>query len=293
MNYFTRCLTGLVFLSVISFTASANRIDSLNTDEEVLAFLKSVNPDFNNPKFNSIELRDNNTLRKDLACGGVADSWQLNNWTKADLDGNGTTDLLVMLYWYDYGVYAVLDKNDGKFELHALSKNISDKCEMAKVISLNDKAHLLYYLNKKTDTLVFRHGGFVEAGRISTADEIDSVQFRTGYCFGSCPVFMIRFDKNGNAVYEAKTYNPKQGNFTGTLSNQNLVEIIDLINYAGLRNLNDNYSVSWSDDQTSWLRVKYKDGTVKEIKDYGMQGNFALRLIYSKFLALRTNQAWK
>src|SRR5687767_3159846 len=112
MHAISRFTYLFVFLFVLATTGFANRIDSLQTDHEVLSFLKSLNPDFRNTKLKEIELRDQQTLRKDLACGGVAEAWQLKTWEKTDLDGNGLTDLLVILYWYDYGVYAVLDKAD-------------------------------------------------------------------------------------------------------------------------------------------------------------------------------------
>jgi len=110
---------------------------------------------------------------------------------------------------------------------------------------------------------------------------------------GSCPVFNIAFDKNGNAVYTAETYNPKQGKFSATLKKNNLDEITTLINYLAVTKLLDDYRVSWKDDQTCWLRIKFTDGTVKEIKDYGMRGTFGLRLLYNKFFELRNNQEWK
>lgn len=119
------------------------------------------------------------------------------------------------------------------------------------------------------------------------------MEFRTGYCYGSCPVFSIKIDKDRNAVYEAKTYNPKQGKFSASLEYDKSEAIFDLLNYLDVKKLNDTYSVSWTDDQTCWLRVKFSDGTVKEIRDYGLKGTFGLRLLYSVFLDLRNNQEWK
>ena len=77
------------------------------------------------------------------------------------------------------------------------------------------------------------------------------------------------------------------------LKQRELTEIIDLISYLDVASLNNNYSVSWTDDQTVFLRVKFADGTVKTITDYGLRGTFGLRHLYNKFFALRTNQDWK
>jgi len=294
----------LVFLSQFIF---ANSIDSLKTDEDVVRFLKRVSEDFRSTKLKPIELRSTETLRKDLDCDGLAQSWQINNWEKADFNNDGRTDLLVQLYWYDYGVYVVIDKGDGNFKLLTLSFNIHEKCELAKPFKEGNEPLLLYAQKKYfpnrspkpptsrnvIDTLVYRYGGFVELNRNPASYNIDSVSFRTGYCFGSCPVFTISFDKTGNAIFDAGTYNPKMGKFSGVIKKENVDAIIGLLNYMSIAQLPNEYKVSWTDDQTCWLRVRFSDGTVKEIKDYGMKGTFGLRLIYSMFFDFRSNQDWK
>lgn len=302
-----RFLLLLFVLNLFSFSSWSNRIDSLQTDSDVVAFLQWVNKDFSNEKYKKIEVRDNATLMRDLACGGMAGKWQIKSWEKTDLNGDGRTDLLAILYWYDYGVYAVMDLGDDKFSFLTLSYNVSEKCELAKPITINGQPLLLFYQKKAVyrkpgkgvkradvvDTLLYRHGDFIELNNRPANYQIDSIQFITNHCFGSCPVFTIRIGKNGNAFYDARTYNPKQGSFSATIREQELEEITDLINYLEIKKLQDDYAVSWTDDQTVWLRVRFADGSVKEIKDYGMRGTFGLRLLYKKFFDLRTNQDWK
>jgi hypothetical protein len=304
---FIRQLAAVLFLTVISVSASANRIDSLKTDQDLVDFLQWVNKDFRNTKLKPIELRNDNTLRTDLACDGMAEKWQIKSWEKTDLNGDGRTDLLAILYWYDYGVYAVMDKGDDKFEFLTLSYNNSEKCEFAKPVVVNNQPLLLFYQKKavshtpgkgvkrtdQVDTLVYRNGDFIELNRNPANYGIDSIQFRTTYCMGSCPVFTISAARDGNAMYNAQTYNPKQGNFSGLIQAKNMEEIIDLINFIDIKAKENNYNVSWTDDQTAFIRVRFTDGTVKEIKDYGMKGNFGLRLLYKKFFDLRTNQNWQ
>jgi hypothetical protein len=285
----------------------ANGIDSLKTDDDVLTFLKSINEDFRSAKYKPIELRSTETLRQELDCDGMAEKWQVNNWEKVDFNNDGKMDLLVMLYWYDYGVYVVMDNGDGTYKLLTLSYNIHEKCELAKPMEKDGQQLLLYYQkkhivskNSKTariedavDTLMYKYGGFIELNRKPANYQIDSVSFKTGYCFGSCPVFTIAFDKDGNAVYDASTYNPKQGFFTGTIKKEDLENIIGLINYLNIKKLDNDYKVSWTDDQTCWLTIKFSDGKVKTIQDYGMKGTAGLRLLYNMFFDLRASQEWK
>src|SRR6185369_10681753 len=127
-------MTSFLFMICAMFFATlvfANKIDSLKTDGDVLAFLKTVSEDFRSPKLNPIDLRSTETMRKELSWDGIANKWQVNNWEKADFNGDGKTDLLVILYWYDYGVYAVIDKGNDQYELQTLSYNIYQKCELA------------------------------------------------------------------------------------------------------------------------------------------------------------------
>lgn len=279
----------------VSMDAHANRIDSLQTDADVITFLKSINKDFNSSNF---ELRSTETLRKDLDCNGMAEKWQIQSWDKVDFNNDKLTDLVIMPFWYDYGVYVIMDKGNNKFETLTLTYNINEKCEMVKPFTLKNEQGLLYFLQRsklktRTDTLVYRHGNFVEYNADPASYQIDSISYRTGYCFGSCPVFKISTDSKGNAVFEAGAYNPKMGTFTTTLKPELVRDLIDLVNYVEPLQLNDDYKVSWTDDQTAWLRIRFTDGSVKEIKDYGLKGTFGLRHIYSKFSELRSTQSWK
>lgn len=283
----------LVLLFLFSKHLLANRIDSLKTDNDVVSFLKNIEENFRSDKYEAIQLKTTETIRQDLNCDGIASQWQIKNWEKADFNHDGLTDLVILLYWYDYGVYVVMDNGNNKFKLHTLSYNIYEKCELAKPVTVNGEQLLLFYLKNKIDTLVYKYMGFVELNIHPSNYNIDSVEFRTGYCFGSCPVFKIRIGKDRNATYEAGTYNPKQGKFSATLEYDKSQVIFDLINYLSIKNLNDNYEVSWTDDQTAWLRIRFVDGSVKEIRDYGLKGTFGLRLLYSIFLDLRNTQDWK
>lgn len=44
--------------------------------------------------------------------------------------------------------------------------------------------------------------------------------------------------------------------------------------------MHDNYYASMTDLCTGYLEVHFSDGTVKEIKDYGLQGTNGLSLLY-------------
>jgi hypothetical protein len=286
---------------------SSNRIDSLQTNEDVLGFLKSIDENFRSGKFKPIEVRSADILRRDVNCNGLADEWQINTWEKADFNGDGRTDLLVILYWYNYGVHVVMDRGDGTYRLETLSHNVNKKCEVAKPLRWDDRDVLLVHQEKytfgkdgrpsgiyyETDTLVYQYGGFIELNTKAERAGIDSVLFRAGHCQGSCPVFSIRFDKNGQAALAAGAYNPKQGTFHANLHKKDLENLLGIIGYLSLKKLSDQYRVHWTNDQTVWLTIWYSDGTVKEIEDYGMHGTYGLRRLFNMFFELRRSQEWK
>ena len=120
----------------------------MRSDEDVVVFLKSVNENFNSPKYDKFELRSTETFGREQSCDGVADKWEVKNWEKADFNEDGRTDLLVILYWYNYGVYAVIDKGDGHFSFLSLSFNIYDPCKLAKPLKAGGRQLLLYYGEK-------------------------------------------------------------------------------------------------------------------------------------------------
>jgi hypothetical protein len=111
-------------------------------------------------------------------------------------------------------------------------------------------------------------------------------------CFGTCPVFEIKTDLYGNAQYIAGKYSKKQGTFQCKINKKELTDIVELINYIAIKKLENNYTVNWTDYPTCVIRVKFTDGTVKEINDYGELGTFGLRELYKRFFKLRGNQNW-
>ena len=51
--------------------------------------------------------------------------------------------------------------------------------------------------------------------------------------------------------------------------------------------LKDTYEVDWTDDQNCKLKVKFSDGTKKNISDYGMIGTLILVIFYQFMSELR------
>lgn len=302
----------LLLLFFFSFTvaASANAIDSLKTDNDVLQFVLKVDTNFAYKGSSKISIVPTDTLLKLLTCNDVARRWGVKNWQKVDFNQDGKTDLLVMVKWGSaFYLYAVIDKGTDFFKILGLSEGHGqDDCQMAKPVMINKQQMLLFYskryrvskgkrewiydLKPRTDTLIFRYGDFVEYNPKPDQYQISYFAVETRGCYGECPIYTLRVSADGKATYQADEFNPVKGNFKGSVSVDKLNEIKSLVNYIKIKKLQDNYRVPWTDDATAILKVGFKNGTVKEITDYGMIGTRGLSQLYYLISELRTSEKW-
>jgi hypothetical protein len=157
--------------------------------------------------------------------------------------------------------------------------------------------------NGSTDTLIFRFNDFVEYNTSPDKLNIQKIKFATSGCYGTCPVFELSIDSHANALLNAIEYNSNNsdvfdttnslnGHYTSDINMDDFNNILDIINYIHLPKLKDDYSVNWTDDQTATLEIKYNNGHVKKISDYGEIGTMGLQLLYGKLFSLRFTQKW-
>ena len=299
-----------IYLLLISQNILANKIDSLKTDCEVEAFLQTFNKDSLNIYNQAPKILTTDSLRRRLSCSGIFNKWKIKNWEKADFNNDGKSDIIITAFWYQFQVFVVIDQGNNTFKLIQVSKNIFEDCELAKPLKLGKQTLLLFYQKKheyindnktalkvrdvdQIDTLIYKFNDFVERNKRPANYQINSVLFSTSSCLGNCPVYTLTIDYNRNVIYEAISHNSKQGNFTSVISDSTYQQLILLINYLSIKKLANYYVVDWTDDQTAYLKVKFKDGTVKEIRDYGLIGTWGLNRLYKMFAQIKDTQTWK
>ncbi|WP_419701939.1 DUF6438 domain-containing protein [Mucilaginibacter sp. NFX135] len=302
----------LLFLIFSSFIVSAlaNGIDNLKTDNDVLKFMLKTDTNFSYKGEPQITVVPTDTLFKLLKCNDVARQWSIKSWEKTDFNQDGKTDLLVMLKMsVGFYVYAVIDKGDNTFKMLPMNQgHTGDNCEMAKPIMINKQQLLLFYskmlrmhrdkdeltvdTGPRIDTLILKHGNFVEYNPKPDNYQISYFTIEAKGCYGDCPVYKLQVSADGKATYEAYAYNEVEGNFKGAVSVDKLNRIKSLINYIQIRKLRDDYRVAWTDDVKAILKVGFKNGTVKEITDYGMIGTHGLSQLYNLIDELRTSEKW-
>jgi hypothetical protein len=130
--------------------------------------------------------------------------------------------------------------------------------------------------------------------------KIENIKYQSLGCYGQCPVFDIEINKSQNAIFIAKYFNflgenssEITGVFETTISEITYREITDLLNNIDFTELEDKYSVEWTDDQNSIFEITYDSNKIKRINDYGMAGTDGLKKIHKFMSELRLNQKWK
>lgn len=299
----------IYYLLFASLNIFANKIDELKTDSDVIKFLLPLDKNFTGQYSRPMTMPSVETIVNNSKCDSLAKIWGIKNWDKVDFNHDDKTDLLAIVSWEGrYNNFIVLDNGNNSFKLIWINYSHFDECELINSVKINNSNLLVFHgINyiqsntpryhfdriRRTDTLIYKFDDFIEYNSIKNDRAIDYITFSTGGCFGTCPTFKITVYSTGYAEYIAGTYSKMPGTFKTIIKKPALDQIFGLAGYLDTKKLKENYSVSWTDDATCTLTIKFADGTEKNISDYGERGTFGLRNLYSKFFALTGTVDWK
>ncbi|RYU92725.1 DUF6438 domain-containing protein [Emticicia agri] len=266
----------LTFLTSISF---ANEIDQLQTAADVNQFLgEKVHKIYQ--KYPLIDITDTTQT-------------SFPRFFKIDFDNNGLTDLFINGNY----LLLVLDRSNNKYDIHYFNNGFN-RVSLLGVDFMNQSKKIIIHQSRmsvtKPDTLIFRFGGFIEdkPQQLVKDFKLDTLRLRTYDCYGECPVFHMTIHKNRTVRYNAILFNNQEGMLWGEIPEKEFEELIDLLKYLNIPELNDKYAVNWTDDQPIYTDIIYNN-TKKYIYDYGGIGTFGLRLLYKKMFNWRDTIDWK
>ncbi len=192
-----------------------NYLDSIDNPKQIEKLLVSIDERYKNFKVNDIVKYTKNNCQK------FSDSLGIESYSKADFDNNGLTDLLVVGNYYSSpGILCILDNGKNYYEIQVLTKMTFQDCAFAKVNRQGIAAGIDYYSEQqpekdklfkpgtfKKSSLIYKFGSFVEQNDNVHIHSIEKIEYETTGCYGSCPVFAISIEKNGNVIFEAQRYN--------------------------------------------------------------------------------------
>jgi len=296
----------IVLFSCTKTSHPKNAIDRLNSNKAVDSFVhKQYGDRFKDYFLDTSFFADDSFLLKMLPGA------KPKPWAKADFDGNGLTDILIIQRrgnnWNDgRNIICLMDSGENRVIKKSLSAGILSEPGLAEVKIINNIPMIIFYKlsndapsgitnvmvqNLQTDTLFFMFDDFISYNRHPSAkNNIDSISLETSGCFGACPIFELTVSNNGNATYLALNYNKDSsggsvnGGFKTIINKEDIESLFRILNYTDFSRIRNDYHVSWSDDETATLTIKFANGIIKKITDYGMQGTFNLEKYTRNFL---------
>ncbi|CAN1565000.1 hypothetical protein MCETHM1_02854 [Flavobacteriaceae bacterium] len=301
----------IILTFIFSNIIFGNKIDNLKTTKDVIEFVKTVYPEYGiirdkDFKYGIFDINSTDSIHSQLKCKEIFKIDEITNWQKIDINNDGLTDLIFISHFYGYTQNVIIDKGKNEFKI---IRNIIkfDECEYIKPIKVQDKNELrIRKVNLpfdfdddiekyiKIDTLTYKFDSFIELNdKVIIDNKIKSIEIKTDYCFGTCPVFKLIIDKNGLAEFDGIGFTKFNGKSIKQLDLKCVGEIFDLLNYIEIKKLNDYYEVNYTDASTATLDIFYEDGSIKKIKDYGLSGTYGLSALYSKLTKIGTETEWK
>lgn len=288
----------LIALNFIVATGYANKIDSLQTLEEVQGFVNKLD-------------------------GNVKE--RITSFRKTDMDNDGLTDLVMesvdrLMIVMDRGSIGYkrhyIDPSDyiSKYSLQQIDSAGEQKLLLLKTVTkqryLNDQKHApkvsedtslhrlpsvdyyAYRESRRVDTLVYRFNEFIEYNARPSSHKLKSISLATTTCLGTCPEYNLTINSDRSADYNAGYHTGKSGHFTVVITDTDFNQIMQLTDYINVQSLDVNYAVDVTDHPTAYLKVIFENGQEKSIQDYGMSGTRGLCVLYRFMDALRNSQKW-
>lgn len=90
-----------------------------------------------------------------------------------------------------------------------------------------------------------------------------------GPCFGSCPVYSVMIDANGNVVYQGTMFVAVEGKQTTTISEEQLGALVTAFKDIDFFSLKDSYEAGATDLSTT-TTILTMNGRTKTVFNYGV-----------------------
>jgi hypothetical protein len=248
------------------------------------------------------------TGKYDVIRGEETDLHRTNSFYKADVDGNGLTDLVVD-GWYA-GV--ILDKGN-TYEEHRVDntlffsryifKNMVQVPGNPLMLIYEDRASYRPHEKVSIDTFVFKFGELVEYNEHPGDQHIKKLKLSATGCYGTCPIYDLEVNADGTMWLNAEMYNKPDGNFFGRLNKEQMGDwrvLNEYINYNAIKGAfynsyenKDRSSTIVTEGAEARLTIEYENGSVKTItSEDEMNICMGTRAVYNFLKKIREAGIW-
>lgn len=275
-------------------------IEQLTTDEQVLALVKPFGWEYQ-------ELMLGDSARRAYQpYAHTAFRWPGRAWHKADLDGNGTVDLLVMGRRADIPLlFCVLDSGNNRFRVVRNFYSASyERQPNARVVYRHGQALLQYVAfarqrshrgklqQRHTRLLTYRWGAFIPYQRRPTTHRIQALTYTAHLYYHGSQHTQVQLAADGKAVVSrqvraAPDSVAKTSCVQWQLSQTKQQELADLLNYIRFTDCRTQYSEAGLNHRPGCtLTIGYDNGQQKTIDDPDAHGSPGLEHVYHYLEAL-------
>jgi hypothetical protein len=297
----------LLWLLPVSLRAQSggSAIDAANTDAQVEQLVRSADEDYDEFVVNSaLTFADKRVER-------LYRKARVKAWVKADIDGNGRTDLLVTGSLHGNSrVVWLLDMGDDHLKFEAFRRGYGRCCPIAKLTHDGTQVLLSYvdferpfYVNeplahKQEFVLVYKYGGFIEYNKRRQQARPDSLTYESIFAYHKIDQSKLVLNADGRAEYRAcewpvldKTRMQCEALQT-QVDARALADLLDLVQYIGVSQLRPEYEIGGN--HVPHAQLTFSFGTTKvRVDDQGEAGTFGLQRLYSLLGQLRQTQQWQ
>lgn len=231
--------------------------------------------------------------------------WQGKTWCRADLDGNGWPDLLVVGRRRDIPfVFCVLDSGNNR--LHVVRNFYSaldERQPMARVVQKRGKSLLCYtsfarrrgaageLTGRRTQLLTYKGGGFIPYERRPTAHQIRSITYTSRLYYHGQHDIQVAIDSAGRARYSSRNSAANDTTASVRYGQQQLrptqqAEVADLLNYVRFASCSTRYGTGTENHRPRVTLVVTYEGGTKTIRDTSGGGTLGLAQVYTWLEAL-------
>ncbi len=112
-------------------------------------------------------------------------------------------------------------------------------------------------------------------------------------CFGTCPIYVASLRSDGAATFNGGRNAPRTGTYVGKAYFGDFARLALFVEQSGFMQLQSRYTAPGTDQETVVVSITMRDGTTKEVSNYGRFGPPNLWILERAIDAVIGDIEWK